>query len=291
MIDKPGRYKISSEEYHLDPCVEPSLSRSVIHDLLYRSPAHAWFNHPRLNPEFKPEVDIKFDLGTAAHALLLEGVDNAVVIDTDDWRTKAAKEAREEARANGKTPLLRYQYDSALEIIDAAQNQIMKCKEIEITNLRQEGKSELSYFWKEDDVWLKVRPDWISKDHKIMLDYKTTGNSANPENIARMIVNSGYDIQAALYTRGVKAIEGTDSKFVFVFQEIQKPYLCSFVGLPPDFMEMGKSKVEYGIFLWHQCLSKNEWPGYPERVCWIDRPEWAWAVWDLKAQGMGMEEL
>ncbi|MBT9132470.1 MAG: hypothetical protein DDT33_00988 [Firmicutes bacterium] len=290
---KNGIYKISLEEYRNDPCPMPSLSRSVILDLIYRSPAHGWYNHPRLNPDFKPEEgEKKFDIGEASHSLLLEGIDRVAVIEADDWRTKDAKMQREEARKNGLPPLLRHQYDSVLAMVLAAEKQIKECKELGATDLRKDGDSELSYFWKEEDIWLKVRPDWISKDRKIILDYKTTSVSANPENLARIIVNNGYDIQASLYVRGVKAIEGIESKFIFMFQETEEPYLCSFVGLPPDFMEMGKSKCDYGIFLWKECLSTNQWPGYPQRVCWIDRPEWAWIAWDKRAQNItGGENL
>ncbi len=289
MIDKPGSYRLSMDGYQNGPSLVPSLSRSTIIDLLFRSPAHAWFKHPRLNPDFKKDEGEKnFDLGQAAHSLLLEGIDNATVIEANDWKTKKAKEERDEARSQGKIPLLPHQYEEVLMIVLTAKVDILDCKELGITDLQAYGDSEMSYFWKEDDTWLRVRPDWVSKDHKLILDYKTTGTSANPSDLGRHIVNMGYDIQASLYSRGVKAIQGGDPKFVFVFQEIEPPYLCSFIGLPPDFMEMGKQKVEYGIFLWQECMSKNEWPGYPSKVCWVDPPAWSLAAWEGKAQSIGI---
>src|SRR3990172_8160 len=278
-IGNPGIYKLTSEEYHSDCCVEPVLSRSVISDLLYRSPAHAWFNHPHLNPNFKPEEgEEKFDIGDAAHSLFLEGLDQIVVIEADDWRTKKAKDERDEARKHGLTPLLKHQYEAVLDMVRVSERQIQECKELGIKDLRSEGDSELSYFWKEDETWLKIRPDWLPRDRKIILDYKTTSVSANPDDLVRTIVANGYDIQAALYTRGVKAVDGTDPKFIFMFQETHEPYLCSFVGLPPEFMEMGRSKIEYGMFLWKECLSSGIWPGYPNKVCWVDAPAWALAA-------------
>ena len=42
-------------EYHADPAPEPSLSRSLAHTLLTRSPRHAWQAHPRLNPAWLPD--------------------------------------------------------------------------------------------------------------------------------------------------------------------------------------------------------------------------------------------
>jgi len=62
--------------YHLDKSNNPpSLSRSVAHILLTQTPYHAWLAHPRLNPDYMPDEDSKFDIGTATHAMLLEGVD------------------------------------------------------------------------------------------------------------------------------------------------------------------------------------------------------------------------
>lgn len=285
MIEVPGVYKLTSEEYHKDPTVEPLLSRSVIKDLLFRSPAHAWFNHPRLNPHFKSDDGAgKFDVGLVSHDLLLEGLDRCCIIDAEDWRTKVAKEAREITRLEGKIPLLKYQYEEALVMVKAAEEQIYACKELKVTNLKTDGDSELSYIWEEEGLWLKVRPDWISKDRTLIVDYKSTGASANPSDLARHIISMGYDIQNALYVRGVKAIEKTNPAFIFIFQETDEPYLCSFVGLPPDFLAMANQKVDYGIFLWGNCLSKNEWPGYPNKVAWINTPPWALASWEYKAQ-------
>lgn len=291
MINKSGCYQISMEEYHTDPSEIPSLSRSTIIDLLSRSPAHAWWNHPRLNPNFlQDEGEKKFNLGQAAHSLLLEGIDNVAVVEADDWRTKLAKEARDKARTEGKIPLLLHQYEEVKIIVESANKQILACKELGINDLQKDGDSEDSYFWFEEDTWLRVRPDWISKDWKIILDYKTTGQSANPSDLARLIVNMGYAVQASLYCRGVKAINKTDPKFIFMFQEIDKPYLCSFVGLTPQFMEMGKQQVEFGKFLWQECMASNKWDGYPNRIAWIEPPPWALASWEQKAINIGIGE-
>ena len=283
MIDHPGIYKISSQEYHKDPCPLPSLSRSTIVDLLFKSAAHAKHNHPRLNPNFKEDDDRKFYLGTAGHEILLEGGENICVIEANDWRKEKTQVARDVALQEGKTPLLTKQYQQAVDMVSVAEKAIRECKELGITNLRNDGESELSFVWQEDKTWLRVRPDWISKDRKLIVDYKTTDASANPSDWARMVINMGYDLQNALYVRGVDALEKTAPKFVFLVQETEEPYLCSFIGLPPEFLEMGKQKVDYGIFLWRQCMDRNEWPGYPDKVCWINPPAWALSSWEARA--------
>ncbi len=288
MIEKPGVYKISSEEYHADPTPDPSLSRSVIKDLFDCS-AKAWFNHPRLNPNFKADDgDGKFDVGTAAHQLLLEGLDSIEIIDAEDWRKKETKERRELARKNGMVPLLKHQFEEAEKMVAVAEEQIHACKELGITALEIEGDSELSYFWQEEGLWCKVRPDWINEKRDLIIDYKTTKQSANPADISRHIISMGYDIQAAFYLRGVKAIEQTSPKFVFVFQEVEEPFLCSFVGLDPAFLAMANQKIDYGIFLWGNCLSKNEWPAYPSKIAWVEPPAWAFTRWDAQATEIGL---
>ncbi len=294
MIDKPGVYKISSEEYHADPTQEPALSRSVIKDLIFKSPAKAWHNHPKLNPNFKPKKPKEiFDVGSVSHDLLLEGLDICTIIDAKDWRKDTTKEAREIARLEGKTPLLKHQYDEALLMAKAAEEQIYACediKELKITNLKTDGDAELTYIWQEDGVWLKVRPDWIYKDRTLILDYKTTGMSANPFDLPRHIISLGYDIQTVLYQRGVKAIEKTDPRFIFIFQETEEPYFCSFIELPELLVDMGKQKVENGIFLWKECMATGNWFGYPKKVMKVECPQWAMNDWLYRNQQIGVEE-
>lgn len=288
MINQPGVYKISSEEYHADPSGVPSLSRSILKDLIYRSPRHAWFNHPRLNPSMEIEEKIeKFDIGQATHSLLLEGLDRAELIEADDWRKKEAREARDRARQNGRIPLLPDQYKKVTDMVRVAGDAIVNCCELQVSDFGLQGDGELSYIWQEEDTWLRVRPDWISKSKAIILDYKTTTQSANPSDLARLIVSMGYTIQASLYVRGARAIHNLSPRFIFLFQEVNKPYLCSFVALSPELMEMGKQQVEYGIFLWQECMRSGKWPGYPDRICHIDAPPWALAAWEHRASEIG----
>jgi hypothetical protein len=294
MVYEVGVHKIPFDEYLSDPAPEPSLSRSTIRDLLFQCPAIAWFNHPRLNPNYKKEEDVKFNLGTAAHALLLEGIDTIAVIEADDWRTKAAKEEREKACKEARTPLLRAQYDTAKVMVDVALQSIYGCKELKITDLKTDGNAETTYIWAEKDpsgfnIWLRIRPDWLSNDRIICLDYKTTQLSVNPNNLSRQIFSLGYPLQAALYCRGIEAIDQVKSKFIMIFQEINPPYLCSFVGLSPAFMELGVSQLTYGIFLWGGCLSSNKWSAYSNRIAWIDLPPWASASWEEIASQIGAE--
>ena len=291
LIFKQGSYVIDSKDYHSDNiCPEPCLSRSVIKDLIFESPSKARWNHPRLNPNFKPDYGAgKFDIGSATHPMLLEGIDSVVVVDADDWRKKEAKEARERAWAEGKTPLLREQYEKAILMVEVAKQQILACQGLGIKDLRDDGDSELTYIWQEDGVWLKVRTDWISKDRSLILDYKTTNQSANPSDVGRILVNMNYDIQDAFYRRGVRAVEGVDSRLVFLFQEVEEPHLCSFVELPEMVKIMGQQKVENGIFLWKECMTTGNWFAYPNKVIMVDTPRWAITNWEQRNLKIGVD--
>jgi len=288
---KEGVYKISSEAYHRDPCDTPSLSRGIIMDLLFKSPAHARISHPRLNPNHKEEPDSKYSKGTAAHCLFLEGIDNTVVVHADDWRKKEAKELRDRAWAEGKTPLLEHQFEEVCQMVKAADKAL---NESELAGIFDDGDAEMTYIWQEGPVWCRSLLDKISKDREIILDYKTTGTSANPEDFIRNILNHGYDIQASFYSRGVSSVlqDGTIPKFVFLVQEDSEPYLCSLIALSPAFMEMANQKVIRGIDLWRTCMATGEWPGYGNRIAWVEPPPWA-LTWEMRANFLGstLEDL
>ena len=136
--------------------------------------------------------------------------------------------------------------------------------------------------------WNRIRPDWGSKDKKLAVDYKTTGTSADPNEFSKNIFNMGYDIQETYYKRGAKTVSCVEPKFVFVVQETVPPHLCSFIGLSPEFQEIGHQKVDYGLFMWNECISLGKWPGYPNKLCWVEPPGWAMAAWESKAQSIGI---
>lgn len=295
MIDKPGIYKLNDEEYHADPCEAPSLSRGIIHTLITSTPAHARFQHPRLNPLWAPEEKTLFDLGKAAHALLLQGEGIAEVCDFPTWKSNKAKEAREEARLAGKVPLLIHQYEDTLLMVKSAREQIA-ASDLPVKDLLTEGDAELAYIWQEGEAWLRVKPDFISHKkvcdaRKLVLDYKTTGETADPASFVKSAIGKAYDIQVSLYKRGIQAVEGgKPPRFVFMIQENYPPFLMSFICLDHATQEMGKQKVEIGKAIWEKCLYLNEWPGYSKRIATAECPTWAMSQWEDKSATLGVME-
>ena len=103
----------------------PALNASLLKLIVQRSPLHAWTASRTMNPNFVPDEKEAFYLGHIAHGIVLEGTENrVVVVDADDWRTKAAKEQRDEARSAGKFPILAKRMPRVRAIAKAATDQI-----------------------------------------------------------------------------------------------------------------------------------------------------------------------
>jgi hypothetical protein len=281
VITTQGLFRLTADEYHMDPCPAPSLSSSIAKILIEQSPAHAWMAHPRLNLQYEREVNSTFDLGSAAHTLLLEKNrgDRIIIVDAKDWRTNAAKEAREAATAAGKFAVLTEQYDRMCCMVVEAQNFIA------LTELAQmfehgmaDGMAETTVVWQEGNLWFRAKPDLMSADRRIILDYKTTEN-AEPETFSKQIGRMSYDLQAEFYTRGITVVnkfDGTieEPTFVFLVQETHKPYACSLIGLSAAYRSVGQSKVKRAIKIWDQCMTSKTWGGYPTQIAYAEPKPW-----------------
>lgn len=249
----------------------PALSASIAHLLVTKSALHAWHAHPRLNPNYRQEESAEFDYGRAAHSVLLEGSEKSLhVIEADDWRTKLAKEARESARADGKTPMLARQVHKVRAMVKAAQAYVAAS---ELAGIFEDGEPEHSIEWRENTSRCRGRLDWISKDRRVVLDYKTT-QSANPHSFIGMAVSYGYAMQEAFYRRGVKAVYGKTPAFVFLLQEKEEPFACSLVAFDPAMQDIGDRQAEYGIALWTHAMQTGKWHGYSTQIAHLEPPAW-----------------
>lgn len=266
---------MSAAAYHADPCPEPSLSSSIAKLLCDCSPAHARQAHPRLNSAAVDEEAEHFDIGTAAHAILLEGAAAVEVIDAKDWRTNAAKDARDAARKAGKIPLLVKVWADVQAMVAATSAQLEQ--HFDGRYMFTNGEPEQTLIWREEDVWCRARIDWLRDGH--IDDYKTTSATANPETLSRTLFSNGWDIQAAFYLRGLRVLTGADATFRFACQETYAPYALSVVALGPDAMVLAEKRVLYAISSWRACLNSNRWPAYPTQTAYAALPTWIESAW------------
>lgn len=259
--------EVSAEQYHAGVDDTPRLSASIAHTLWAKTPLHAWTEHPRLNPNYTPKVEDKFELGTVVHALLLEGQDSIYVVHSDDWRTKASKEEREYARSLGKIALLARHRDEVYAMRDAVQEKLAELPETIFTD----GKPEVSLIWSEGDVDFKARLDWLEDDCSRIVDLKT---SSQPTAFERRLFDYGYDIKAAMYRRAVSTVFGPVPDFVWVVIETSEPYEIRLIRPGADVLAAGERKLEWAIGQWRACMATGSWPGYPREIIEAELPSW-----------------
>lgn len=299
------RLEITPAEYLADPAPEPSLSSSIAKILVEQSPAHAHLAHPRLGGVSSPGTAAT-DRGSLIHRLLLEKGAEIVPVEAEDWRTKAARDAREQARTDGKIPVL---LSGLVEATEATLRIKTTLADMDVT---LHGESEVPLLWQEQAImselarradsdpalwataaavtgmaphWEPPSPIWARAmlDHVIeragrlhIYDIKTTEN-AHPDACLRTAVRFGYDIQAHVYTKAAELVwpqyEGRVS-FSFLFCEPEPPYAVTVAQLDSLMRERGRRRWERAVELWSRCLHTDTWPGYATEPVTLWSPDW-----------------
>ena len=198
-----------------------------------------------------------FDFGNVAHSVILENNTGSLVeVKADNWMTKAAKEARTEARANGGIPLLSKEVRKIHQMRDAIMTNA------DAANLLTGHVAERSYFATINGVQVKCRPDLFHAFTGTIGDLKTV-TSADPKEFRRTAYNMGYHQSAAHYQDVVKAVTGFNPRFAFLLIEKEAPFLSSVVELDEEYLEWGRVENERAKRIWQECTESGNWPGYP----------------------------
>lgn len=276
-----GFLKMSVEEYHKDPCTEISLSQSIAHLMVSKSPQHAWFEHPKLGGgHVAPSDDM--NKGTLIGALLLGRGPVIEVFPYDNYMSKAAREERDRCRLEGHYPVLQKHYDSALLAASAIRENFAK------QGITLEGNSEQAFCWIEKDeegkpVQCRGMMDQWQPPYRF-IDLKKT-ECAHPKAVAAKYLMYGYDIQYAAYLSGLNKIFPENAgkhEGLFLFYEADPPYAV----LPAEptgmFHEIGFRKWRKAINTWSKCLQTNTWPSYSTGPVFLDAPTWALKEEDLE---------
>ena len=268
------QFDMPMKEYLGDPCPKPSLSSSLARLILDRSPAAAKAAWDARNDDGESR-DI-FNIGTAAHTMVLSEGDDIAVIDASDWRTKAAKEEREAVRAEGKTPLLTHQFEM-VQAMAIRLHALLADHECAEAFNPERGKAEVSLFWQDGGAWKRARPDWIAYEGdtpSAVYHYKTVSESAAPHGLARLTASHGWDFIAAHYAEGCRAAFGADLPQRFVVQEKDDPHNLVVFELDPVAMGTAAMRLERATYLWARCVANGVWPGYPKQLMQIGTPEY-----------------
>lgn len=260
---------VSMRDYLADPCESPSLSSSIVNDLIARSPAHAWLNHPKLGGSAN-QATRPADIGTVAHALLFGGGEAIDVVDAADWRTKVAREQRAASEAAGRISVLSKDHGTAEQMMYIAVKYLARF------GLLIDGYAEPTIVFHAGDVLCRCRPDWVASDQSAVIHYKTTEASARPQDFARGIMTrSGYDNAVAFYRIGIRAaFQHDNTRHLILVQEQEPPYACSMIVLSSMLMALATDRVMRAVAKWGACLTSGEWPGYEYAPYVADAMPW-----------------
>lgn len=250
--------------YHAHPALSASGAKRLL-----PPGCPALFRHDRDNGG-RPNKR-EFDVGHAAHAAVLGVGLELVVVDADDWRTKAAKEARDAAYAEGKCPVLAKEKAA----VDAMASEIRRHPIA--SKLLDHGRPEVSVFWRDEErnIDRRARFDWLPHGDGGLLvvpDYKTTA-SAEPRAFARSIFSFGYDMQAVFYMDAIRAAGiAEDVEFRFIAQETTPPYLITVHELDDNALVVGRKRVDEACAVFRECTETGIWPGYSDGIELVPPP-------------------
>jgi len=236
---------MSNRAYH----AHRALGSTSLKTLATRTPAHYKWDQAH------PKTSDAFNIGTAAHSLILEDdTSQFVVVDAANWLTKDAKTAKAEALASGLVPLLTKEFEQ----VKAMRDSVMRDERARAALTGH--KAEQSVFWEEEDLALKCRPDAWQPGK--LWDLKSTVN-ADPREFGKTAHNFGYHQSAAHYIDGVKVLTGEELPFGFILVEKTAPYLVSVVELDWEAIDLGQALNDRAKRIYRDCTDTDSWPGYP----------------------------
>jgi len=225
-------------------------------------------------------------IGTAFHTLVLEveSFDSRYFLAPKaDLRTAEGKKKVKEAEAEneGKTPLNPKDWDMIHQMAESVRSHPLA------TDLLSYGEAEQTLMWndRESGALMKGRTDWINHELRTVVDLKST-QDASQDKLERDIWSTDYryNVQASIYTDGVREIFGTDSwEFHFVFVEKKQPFGVQIMHIDPKGLEVGgfqyRRNIE-SVINWlnlaEDALSKNKplFAGYSEDSIRSAPPAW-----------------
>ena len=277
---------MSFADYLADPAPDPSVTAGILRELLNGTPRHVWEKTPRLNSHAAPENKAAFDLGSAAHALFVgHGAANSM----SSRRTAGSYECGEgtekafRLRDRGTRRSLRRTMRGVEAMASAATAQFGQHAEIGPLLYGNTFQLEATIIWNEIGVTNRCRPDFYLAGGlasgflsltPTIVHYKTTAVRMSAAALPRSAAGAGWDLTAAHYAAGVKALTGHEPRQYFAVQENTPPYLGVVIELDPMFVACGTMCREFALGIWAKCLRENVWSGYPAGTLRLECPPW-----------------
>lgn len=254
-------------EYH----AAPALSASGAFMLASECPA-LYHAHSPFNPDALPdESNGAMNIGTAVHLAALEPdrlESRIVVVDAEDWRTKAAQEARRAACDLGFVPLLRKDRERVDHLAAA-----LRANEY-VADLLDGADTEVSFFWNADGIPCKARADIISRDGGAIGDLKASTN-ASPGFFQRQAFSAGHFLRSPFYRDGWQVVSGKRADYWYIIVAREEPHLVTIARLDERAIEWGRIMIRRAMILFRECRERGAWPPYCTEPATLSIPAWA----------------
>ena len=272
---------VPDEVYHggLVRTPGPQTSQSAL-KLLIEPSTPREFQHHLTSP---PEVKRVFDVGRAAHTLVLGAGDPFSACPADllsidgKMTTKAAKEWASTERAAGRTPLTPADFIAVHQMGEAILSNPRTAELVRDPDRRP----EVSAFCEiTNGLWLRSRFDLLGGD---LCDFKSAADP-HPEAFKRVAYRYGYHVQDVAYRRAAEIITGRRfGPMTLIVVGKTPPYLVTTYTLDEEFERIGNQQLDAAIGVYLDQLAKHgpptaegvRWDGLPDETQPLSPPYWA----------------
>lgn len=228
----------------------------------------------RFNGVEKKETDAQ-RFGFLLHAAVLEPeyfLNHYAVEPEADKRTSAGKNIYRDWIEKQKADALiinKKEYDQLMGILDKLSGHSTASR------LLGTGLREVSMWWTDPitDILCKGRPDAITS-HFDIVDIKTC-KDARPQSFFSQVDRLCYDLQAAHYIEGLKAIgKNRNPEFIWIAIEKEPPYALAVYPASIPIIDGGFKKARIAIAKYKKAKETGVWPGYNQDFTPLIPPEW-----------------
>jgi exodeoxyribonuclease VIII len=308
-LDHPGLYEDVPEDVYF---AHDSISRSDLKILSGKTPAH--FRFKRDTPDDR-EDSKSLIIGKATHCLVGEPQHYAkrfAVGPVVNMRTKAGEAQWADFVAMNPGKIILTAADEALAkaMADSVWRKLAACPLTQgVLDAIGNGSAKVEATIIYDDpltgVRCRVRPDiliFLPGGRILILDLKTTRDAA-ADKLGRDCGEYGYDLQAAMYPDGVRALFDVMPDFLIVAVDKDAPHLAAIYRPDEDMVWTGRVKYRRGLKTYVECKETDQWPGYGNDVLPLSLPGYhvdpeaklarkaaqAIAQWKAAGQGEGAQ--
>lgn len=182
------------------------------------------------------------DLGQLAHMLILGGDDTFAISEFTDFRTKLAREWRDEQIEAGKNIITQEQFEAVTQMVKNIENHPHTGMYLLGKDIKHEQEM---YATTAEGIKLRGKADAIrlNKDSAIITDLKTT---AQFDKFAKDAYWRHYDLQAANYTLIGASYLKINPSFVnsyYCVVETVAPYRVQYFHASAEFLDSGERKL------------------------------------------------